>query len=136
MLSGIAVTSTGSPDTTTVIPGSNPLNDVFRTPITASRDFDRSESLTLYAEAYEQGTRPPHIVDFTVDLRNEAGTVLSRFTAQKSSKDVSGPAKAYGFIAPMPLDDLQPGTYTLHIEAIANVGSKPTATRDIHIRVR
>ena len=136
VLSGIAVTSTGSPDTTTVIPGSNPLNDVFRTPITASRDFDRSESLTLYAEAYEQGTRPPHIVDFTVDLRNEAGTVLSRFTAQKSSKDVSGPAKAYGFIAPMPLDDLQPGTYTLHIEAIANVGSKPTATRDIQIRVR
>jgi hypothetical protein len=136
VLSGVSVTSTAAAETTTMMPGARPLSDIFSTPITAAREFARNESLTMYAEVYETGTQPPHKIDFTIDLRNEAGTVLSRFTAQRSSTDVSGSSKAFGFVAPMPLDDLQPGPYVLHVEATANGSSKRTETRDIQIRVR
>jgi hypothetical protein len=39
-------------------------------------------------------------------------------------------------MAQVPLDDATPGIYVIHVEARANIGARPTVSRDIQIRVR
>jgi len=134
MMSGVALTSSTASDTLTITPAAKPLSAVFTTPITAAREFWPDETVTVYAEVYENGKRAAHTVDFKVDLRDESGRVVGTFSSQKSS-EVSG-SSTYGFVAPIPLDDVAPGTYVLHVAATANVGAKPTVAKDIRIRVR
>jgi VWFA-related protein len=135
VMSGVALTSSTAAQTVTVWPGAaRPLDTRLPSPISVAREFWPEETVTLYAEVYENGRRPPHTIDFKVDLRSAAGRVVSTFTAQKPS--ASGNAGSYSFTAPIRLEDVDPGSYVLHVAATSTAGAQETVTKDIPIRVR
>jgi VWFA-related protein len=135
VMSGVALTSSTAADTLTVWPGAaRPLDARLPSPITVAREFWPEETVTLYAEVYENGRRPAHTIDFRVDLRSATGRVLSTFTAQQRS--TGGNAGTYSFTAPIRLEGVGPGAYVLHVAATSTAGSKATVTKEIPIRVR
>lgn len=135
VMSGVALTSSTAAETLTVWPGAaRPLDTRLPAPISVAREFWPEEIVTLYAEVYENGRRPPHTIDFKVELRSAAGRVVSTFTEQRPS--ASGNAGSYNFTAPIRLEGIDPGSYVLQVAATSTAGSKQTVTKDIPIRVR
>ncbi len=136
-LSGIALTSSTANDTVTIWPGSaRPLDGRLPAPITAAREFASDETVTLYAEVYENGKRASHTIDFKVDLSSAAGRVLSTFTAQRPSNPPNGSTGGHSFTAPIKLGNVEPGDYLLRVEARSSAAAKLTVTKEIPIRVR
>jgi VWFA-related protein len=105
--------------------------------ITSTRVFDSGDTLGLYAEMYETlKNAAPHTVTLTADLRAEGGTVVRNVSEERSSSELQGKRGGYGFSAQLPLNDVAPGLYVIHVEARANVGNRVTVSRDIQIRVK
>jgi hypothetical protein len=135
VMSGVSLTSSTAKDTVTVWPGTaRPLDTKLPSPITAARTFFSDETVTLYAEVYENGKRAPQ-PDFKVELRSDAGRVVSSLPGGTASKSSSGSGTTYGFVSAVKLDGASPGAYVLHVEA-TNTATKSTVTRDIPIHVR
>jgi VWFA-related protein len=136
MMSGVSLTSSTAEDTATVWPGSaRPLDARLPTPITAAREFDSDETITAYAEVYENAKRPPHTIDFKVDLRSAGGRIVSSVTAQRASNAPNLSAGGHGFTTSIKLDNVDPGSYVLHVEATSSAAPN-AVSRDIPIRVR
>jgi VWFA-related protein len=105
--------------------------------ITSVREFETGDTVGIYAEAYENlKNTSPHTVDLVAELRAEGGAAVRKVSEERSSKELEGTRGGYGFAAQLPLNDVAPGIYVIHIEARANVGNRPTVSRDIQIRVR
>lgn len=105
--------------------------------VSATREFAAGDVVALYVEAYEnlQNTAP-HTVTFAAELRAEGGTAVRAVSEERSSTELQGKRGGYGFNAQLPLNDVAPGIYVIHVEARANTGDRPTVSRDIQIRVR
>jgi VWFA-related protein len=105
------------------------------TPPVATRDFARQETLSVYAEVYENGKRagstPPPLV---VELRDPSGKVVRTATQQKTSTPVSGDDKALAITSSMPLSELEAGPYVLHLQTRTADGDH-TAQREIPVRL-
>jgi hypothetical protein len=105
--------------------------------ITSTREFAAGDVLGLYVEAYENLQKPTaHTVTFTAELRAEGGTSVGKASEDRSSTELQGKRGGYGFSAQLPLRDVVPGIYVIHVEARANTADRPTVSRDIQIRVR
>ena len=135
VLSGIALTSSTADETVTVWPSARPLDGRLPAPFTAAREFGTDETVTLYAEVYENTRSGSHMVDFNVDLRDAAGRVVSRFNTQRPSTGATT-AGGHGFVAPIRLANADPGPHVLRIAASTSVGANTTVTKEIPIRVR
>jgi hypothetical protein len=48
----------------------------------------------------------------------------------------AGDTGGFGFRTGLPLSGATPGLYVIHIEARANAGDRPVASRDVTIRVK
>jgi VWFA-related protein len=136
VMSGVALTSRAAAEAPTVRP-KDPLADYLPGPPTTMREFTRDDTVALFAEFYENTPgAPAHMLDFKVELRAEGGRVVSSVTDQRSSTDLKGGSGGYGFAARLPLDEVEPGLYVLHVEGQARFGDLPVVSRDIQIRVR
>ncbi|HVG54130.1 MAG TPA: VWA domain-containing protein [Vicinamibacterales bacterium] len=132
-LSGITMTSSTASKTVTVWPRARPLDGILPGPFTVAREFNADETVTLYAEVYENGKHKAHTVDFKVELRSPAGQVVSRFNQQRSIN--ANATSTLGFVAPVRLLNADPGAYSLWVEAVSS-GSKTSVSREIPIRIR
>jgi hypothetical protein len=132
-LSGITLTSSTARNTVTIWPSAKPLDGILPGPFTAAREFNADETVTLYAEVYENGKRSPHTVDFNVELRSAEGRVVSRFNQQRSVN--ANGAGILGFVAPIRLVNTDPGTYAIRVEAVSSATKTPVV-KEIPIRVR
>ena len=136
VLSGVAIGSAatsriGTMNTKTAFATTIPGN------VSATREFAAGDALGLYVEAYENLQKTtPHTVTFTAELRAEGGTAVRKVSEDRSSTELQGKRGGYGFNAQLPLNDVMPGVYVIHVEARANVGDRPTVSKDIQIRVR
>ena len=136
MMSGVSLTSAAAGRAFT-LRIAEPLSGTMPGPLVAAREFDASDTITMYTEFYEnQRDAALHTIDVKVELRSNEGRVVSTTAEQRSSTELAGRVGGYGFLAQVPLKDLEPGLYVLHVEARANVGERPTVSRDIQIRVR
>jgi VWFA-related protein len=105
--------------------------------ITSRREFDAGDTLAIYTEVYETlRDATSHTVALTAELRAEGGTVVRNVSDERSSSELQGKRGGYGFSAQLPLNDVAPGLYVIHVEARANVGNRPTVSKDVQIRVR
>jgi VWFA-related protein len=105
--------------------------------VTATREFDSGDVIGLYVEAYENRRNvTPHTVTFTAELRAEGGTAVRTVSEDRSSTELQGSRGGYGFNTQLPLNDVAPGLYVIHVEARANTGDRPAVSRDIQIRIR
>jgi VWFA-related protein len=115
----------------------DPMRDILPGPVTAQRDFRAGDTLTVFAEIYENLRRPAtHSVEVRTELRADDGRVLQTITEQRSSSELEGRSGGYGVASPLDLDGVEPGIYVIHVEATANIGDRPTVSRDVLIRVR
>jgi VWFA-related protein len=135
MMSGVAISSSATQPVT--VSPVEPLRGLLPGPITATRDFRSGDTISLYTEVYENLRNPAaHIVDLQVDLRTDDGRVIATTKEERSSKELGGRPGGYGFAVQLPLRDVDPGIYVIHVEAQANMGARPTVARDVVIRVR
>ncbi len=135
-MSGVALTSTAAASTTSLRP-KDPLRDFLPSAPTSTRQFDAGETLTLFAEFYDNlRTNAAHTVDLTATLRADDGRVITTATEQRSSSELSGAAGGFGFTADLSLADAAPGIYVVHVEARINAGERPSVSRDVLITVR
>jgi VWFA-related protein len=105
--------------------------------ITSTREFAAGDTLGIFAEVYETlKNATSHTVTLTAQLRAEGGTVVRAVSDERSSTELQGTRGGYGFSAQLPLTDIVPGLYVIHVEARVNAGDRPTVSRDIQIRVR
>jgi hypothetical protein len=136
MMSGISLTSATQSAVYTARP-KDPLQGLLPGPITAAREFAAGDTLAIYTEIYESGRNAAtHTVDLTLELRADEGRVLATRSEERSSKELDGKPGGYGFISEVPLEGVPPGIYVIHVEARANIGNRPTVSRDVQIRVR
>jgi hypothetical protein len=105
----------------------------------ATRSFALKDQLTVFGEVYDNArTDAAHEVSMTTTLRNATGVVVrSSVGADLKVGPYQSDARSgvHKFIARMPLADLTPGPYVIHVDARGDFGDRPTASRDIQILV-
>jgi hypothetical protein len=136
VMSGVSLTSVDQSTVQTARP-KDPLSGLLPGPITATRDFASGDTLAIYTEVYESSRNAAaHTVDLKLELRADEGRVVTTRSEERSSTELEGKPGGYGFLSEIPLEALAPGIYVIHVEARANIGDRPTVSRDVQIRVR
>jgi VWFA-related protein len=136
-MSGVAITSLAAQQVVTV--GSEGMiAPLVVGPTTATRDFSRADTLAIFAEVYENAPGTvPHKIDLSATIRSSDGRVVFESKEERSSTELQAGRGGYGYTPQIPLKDIQPGTYLLHVEAKSRAGKEPMRVgRDIEIRVR
>ena len=131
-LSGLFLTSTSAGAYAT---GSTETdwNGLLPTPPVADRTFSPSDTITWFAEVYDNSTDAPHGITYTSTIQdaNDGRTIVQA----RDTRVVQRRGQGHGFTTDYPLRDLKPGTYVLRIEATATVGGHK-AQRDILFEVQ
>ena len=134
-MSGVSLTS-GAALQGPTLKAKDPLGDFLPGPPTATREFRSDDTLALFAEFYENaGKTQPHALDLVAELRDEGGAVVRESREERSSTEVSG-SGGYGFATRLPLENLRPGLYVLHVSGQSRLGDRPSASRDIAITIK
>ena len=136
-MSGVSITSAGGRLVPTAKVKDDPVTPLLMAPPVTARAFTRDDQLTLFTEIYEnQQNAPPHTVDITTEVRADGGRVVFHNAEQRSSTEVKGRG-GYGYTVEIPLKDLEPGVYVVHVEGKSR-GLKQDAavSRDVQIVVR
>jgi hypothetical protein len=135
VMSDVSLTSASAEQVVTLMP-EQPLRDVLPAPPTASREFTAGETLTVYAEVYENlRNRSAGTVDLKAELRDEAGRVLHTVMGIRSLSELRRASDAHRFIAELPVNG-EPGLYVIHVEAQGQIGEQRTVSRDIQISLK
>jgi VWFA-related protein len=135
-MSGIAITSASASETPTIRP-KDPLRDYLPGPVTATREFPRSDTLALFGEIYENARdTAAHSIDIKTELRGDDGRVIRATSEQRSSGELQGKSGGYGFTSQVPLADLTPGLYVIHVTAQSTLNPRPSVSKDVQIRVK
>jgi hypothetical protein len=133
-MSGVALTSTSAGEAVIVDLSTRRLSGL-PSPITTTREFGSSETVTLYAEVYEnQRHAVAHSVDVTTTLRTAAGRALRAVNQQRASTALAGGQN--GFTVSVPLRGTPPGDYVLRVDAQAHGDTGDIVSRNIPIRIR
>jgi VWFA-related protein len=135
-LSGVSLTSESAGATLTLQPAG--IQPKLPGPTTVSRVFDRSDTLALYTEVYENiwWTDTAHAITLTTSLVTDEGVALPVTTEQRASRAPQLKTGGYAFTAKVPLKDVKPGAYTLRIAARSDFDQPRTVTHDVPIQVR
>jgi len=135
-MSGLAITAASAGQTPTAR-AKDPLKDFLPAAPTARREFQRGDELALFAEIYENAPNaPPHKVDITTTVRSDAGRVIFQNQEERNSTELQKGRGGYGFNARIPLTDVEPGVYVIHVEAKTRTESDRGVGRDVQITVR
>jgi VWFA-related protein len=105
-------------------------------PATSRRTFSQSETLTVFAEIYDNGSRQQaRQIDTVVTLLSEGGQEVFSSTDLIANPSTALGWTAYGWTTGIPLKELPPGRYLLKLEAKVRGNSAP-ATRETIVTVR
>ena len=139
VMSGLALSSvsgarvpTASPD-----PGVNEFKDVLPAPPSASREFPRGDTLSVFGEVYDNLGATPHRVFITTTVRADDGKVVFTTSDERSSDELKGSSGGgYGHTAQIPLAEFAPGRYVIQVEAKPSIGNAAAVSRDVEFTVR
>lgn len=152
MLSGLLLTATSANAAMTAQPDAA-APKLLPAPATTRRTFSQADALTVFAEIYDNSSRPSRgsgrQIDTIVALLSESGqeafsardtisnpsTVLRAGPSTALGAGGTGLWTAYGFAREIPLRDLAPGHYLLRVEAKAR-DNPAAAVRETLITVR
>ena len=132
-MSDIALTSALSGAAPTIRP-KDPIEKLLPGPLSSYREFAPIDELALFTEIYDN-VKQPHKVEITATVKAEGGQTVSSTREERESSELAGSAGGYGFSARFPLKSFAPGLYVLRVEAITQVGDRPTTSRELVFRV-
>jgi hypothetical protein len=137
VMSGVAVASAADADVL-ALRTADPLREALPGTPTTRRSFDRSDDLALYLEVYENGSRlAPHTITVQVELRQAGRAVFPMIAETRASTEATRPNGGHPFQLRLPLQDVPPGRYVLHVEAESDAQRRPAiASHAIPIEVR
>ena len=133
-LSGVLLTSSSAAAFATANQESE-WNGLLPSPPVVARTFRVTDSLSWFAEVYDNSAQSAHTINYTSTLLDARdGRTLA---TARDNRAVTADSKglAQGFTTSLPLRDFTPGTYVLRVEASSTVGSH-TARRDVLFEVR
>lgn len=131
-MSGLFVTSSAA---NTYPTGSNQTdwNGLLPSPPVANRVFSPSETLTWFAEVYDNSTDTAHGINFVSTIQDASD---GRMIVQaRDTRVVQRRGQGHGFTTDYPLRDLKPGRYVLRVEATSTIGGH-TAQRQVLFEVK
>jgi VWFA-related protein len=133
-LSGVLVTSSSAGSFTTANQDAD-WNGLLPAPPVVTRTFSPSDTLTWFAEVYDNTSQQAHAINYTTSIQDarDGRTLLTsrdNRVIQAGSRGI-----AQGFTTSLPLRDLQPGIYVLHVEASSTAAGQ-TASRDVLFEIR
>lgn len=135
LVSSLALTSPLSSVAPTARP-KDPLEKLLPGPLSAYREFPRSDEIALFAEVYDTTGRQPHKVDIAITVKAEGGQTVFATKEERDSAELAGSAGGYGVTARIALADLAPGLYVLAVEATSRLGERrEPAAREVVFRV-
>jgi hypothetical protein len=111
------------------------LRKLLPMPATASRVFRAGDTLSTFAEIYDNQPQPPHKVDITTSVLTDEGRVVFNIAEERNSTELQGKSGGYGVTSQIPLAGFAPGLYVLKIEAVSRAGKPVTASREVPFRV-
>jgi VWFA-related protein len=101
---------------------------------TAAREFSPQDTLGVFAEIYDNESRP-HRVDIDMTVRGDDGAQVLGGREQRDRGELAAAGRGgYGYVAKIPLAGLAPGRYVLGVEARSRLGGAQ-ATREVEFRV-
>ena len=137
-MSGVAIASAWASRIPTAVP--DPKADEFKgvlpTAPTAIREFPRGDTLSIFAEIYDNDLRAPHTVDISATILADDGKVVQTKADARKSDELQGVAGGFGYTTQFPLTGLAPGRYVLRVSAKSRLGNSEAITRDVEFRVR
>src|SRR5688500_8060825 len=133
-LSGVALTSTQARETFTFSPHKQ-IDVGLPGPPTTVREFSRDDTLTIFAEAYEN-RRKPHVITLALTLRDETGRVLGTHVMERKSPGNPKEAPVYAFAPTLSLAEVPPGRYIVRVEARSSLDQRKSVVRDVPVGVR
>jgi hypothetical protein len=137
MMSGVSLTSKAADEIPT-LGVTSARAAALAAPVAASREFQRSDVVTVYAEVYENvwWTDAEHTITFLTELRNEDGQRAMPMTSETRSSIAVQKVNGHPFVATLPLADVPPGSYLLRVEARSDFGRSPSVMREVRIEVQ
>ena len=137
-MSGVAIASAWGSRVPTAVPDpkANEFKDVLPSPPSAAREFPRNDTLSVFAEIYDNEIKTPHRVDITATILADDGKVVQTRADERKSEELQGAAGGYGYTTQFPLTGLAPGRYVLRVSAKSRLGNSEAVTREVEFRVR
>ena len=133
-LSGVLLTSSAAESFATANENAD-WTGLLPAPPVATRTFSASDTLTWFAEVYDNSSRAPHTINYTSTvLEANDGRALVQARDNRMVEAGAG-LRAHGFTTSYPLRDLTPGMYLLRVEASTTVGEH-SARHDILFEVQ
>ena len=135
-MSGVSLTSNAAKSTISLQP--EHVRPALPSPASASRVFDRTDTLVLYTEVYENvwWTDAAHSITVTTTLRGTDGAVIPMSSERRASGTPQLKEGGHPFTASLPLADVRPGLYILHVEASSDFDKPRSVAQDVQIQVR
>jgi VWFA-related protein len=134
MMSGVVIASADAQALMTA-KADDELRKLLPRPATASRVFRAGDTLSTFAEIYDNQPQPPHKVDITTSVLTDEGRVVFNIAEERNSTELQGKSGGYGVTSQIPLAGFAPGLYVLKIEAVSRAGKPVTASREVPFRV-
>ena len=104
-------------------------------PPVVRRVFSASETITWFAEVYDDSSRAAHDINYTTTVL-DASNGRTLVQSQDSRSVVANAGRqGHGFTTSFPLRDLDPGMYVLRVDASTTVGNH-SATQSILFEVK
>lgn len=134
-MSGIALMSTSADRIPTPRPEKS-FTDVLPMAATAEREFERSDTLYGYVEAYAKAGGTPHAVQLHTTVTRDDGTVAFRRTDERPAEEWKKTGGTLPHSMKLPLAGLTPGRYVLRVEARSFLGGGAQTAREVEFMVR
>jgi VWFA-related protein len=127
--SAAAAYSTANPDPE--------LNDLLGGAPVVTRTFNRRDTLTWFAEVYDNAGRGDRGIAFATSVRDAADGRTVFQASDRRAVGASDRARGHGFTSRFSLQDVAPGHYVLRVEAAAASGpGGPAVSREVPFEVR
>jgi hypothetical protein len=134
-ISGMLLTA-GSASATPTSGGLSLVSAILPTPATAIRTFASGETLTAFAEVYDNDLARPHTVDISATVHGDDGRAVVLQDDARDSREIGTARGAYGARTVVPLAGYLPGRYVLSITAKSRVGKDAAIVRSIPFEVK
>ena len=107
-------------------------------PPSASREFGRDDTLSVFAEIYDNLGATAHRVIITTTILSDEGKTVFTTSDERRSDELKNSVAGGGFghTAKIPLAQLAPGRYVLRLEARPTLGNANPIARDVEFTVR